>query len=127
MDAPSQRREESAVPSPFRVGLVAAATVAAMVSVVGTLDVAARKLRPPPCPGGFYMVDGAPLVSSGLGVPDAVVIQGRSLSVLSGCDATTAKLKGTRRGTRIKAKWSSCTGVAGGVRLRARIDPTCTT
>lgn len=83
-------------------------------------------MKPPPCPGGYFLVDGEPLVSSGLGAPDAVVVEGRSLALLSGCGPTVAKLKGTRRGTKITAKWSSCAGIRGRVKLRAVIDPNCT-
>ena len=105
----------------FGVGVV----LAVLVSVPPTDAEAKRRI--PPCPGGVFWVDGEPLLTSGLAAPDAVAVEGGLVSLLSGCGPTTVKLKGTRRGTKLKAKWGSCPGISGRVRIKARIDPSCTT
>src|SRR5262245_25771491 len=104
----------------FRVGLLIA------VLIAGSPPTTEGKKRIPPCPGGVFWVDGEPLLSSsGLAVPDTVSVESGSVSLLSGCGPTTVRLKGTRRGTKLKAKWASCPGISGRVKLAARIDPSC--
>src|SRR5262245_26244868 len=106
----------------FRVGVV----VAIAVLVAGSPFTAVGKPRIPPCPGGIFWVDGEPLPPHVVLVPAAVEVDSGFVSVFSGCDPTTVKLKGTRRGTKLKAKWRSCPGISGRVKLKARIDPSCT-
>src|SRR5438067_2862242 len=82
----------------------------------------------PACRGGRFLVRGPPLISATLtGEPDAVVIDGLSVSLMSGCGATSARIRVAKRGTKVNAVWASCGGLRGTARLEARIDPTCKT
>ena len=53
----------------------------------------------------------------------------RTLAIASGCPAVSAKLKGTKHGIRVVAKWpaGACAGLKGRIQLRARIDAKCQT
>src|SRR5438067_2076057 len=82
----------------------------------------------PACRGGRFLVEGPPLISATLnGEPDAVVIDGISVSLMSGCGATSARIRVAKRGTKVNAVWPSCGGLRGKARLKARIDRTCKT
>lgn len=78
------------------------------------------------CPDGAYVVAGAPLVSSpgGAFAQDVVTIADGTVAIASGCPATRALLKATRRGTLVRAAWPSCGGALR-VRLRALVAPSC--
>jgi hypothetical protein len=84
----------------------------------------------PPCPGGRFLLPGAPPLIPGAGTPDleVVVVEARTVAIASGCPAVTAKVKGTRRGTRVRATWPKgvCAGSPRKIKLNARIDSTCT-
>src|SRR5262249_34535169 len=86
-----------------------------------------RQPKPPPCPGGGYGVGGAPLATDSSVTLDSVTVDAASATIASGCAHTTAKLRGGRKGTKVRAVWSSCAGLRGRVRLKARIDPNCMT
>lgn len=58
---------------------------------------------------------------------DALVVEDGQVTLSSGCAATEIRLKATRHGTRLKAKWGSCVGLRGRVKLRALIGPGCDT
>src|SRR5437667_7100630 len=82
----------------------------------------------PACVGGRFLVEGPPLISAtSNGEPDAVVIDGISISLMSGCGTTSGKMTLAKTGTKVNAVWPSCDGLRGKVRLRARSDPTCKT
>src|SRR5262249_6270676 len=86
-----------------------------------------KKSKPQPCPGGRYIVSGAPLVagdSSGQIEPVAI---GAQISIGNACNPVHAKLKATKHGTTVMAAWPSCAGLKGKVKLTGTLDPTCTT
>jgi len=81
--------------------------------------------KPPPCPGGRYLVAGAPLMPGLDAAPDVVDLAGRMVSVLSGCGPVKAKVRGTTRGTKIRARWKSCPAIVGTARLVGTIGEQC--
>jgi hypothetical protein len=83
-----------------------------------------RHRKPEPCPDQRYLVRGAPVLP-GNPTPEAIVISGKQISLGANCGPTAAKLVVTSRGTKVKATWSSCTGLQGKVKLAAKIDPAC--
>lgn len=105
-----------------------------LVGIAATLlvsggDVPAKRRRPV-CPGGRFVVHERPLLLDPTVVVDGLTVQSeaRLLSVRSGCPVTRARLKGTKKGfTRVRARWASCNGLRGKVRIKARIDKTCRT
>jgi len=80
------------------------------------------------CPGGRFVANDAPLVA-GDTAPEAgaVVLANGQVSIGGSCAATSATMKRTRRGTLVRATWSSCQGLPGTVRLRGLIRTGCTT
>src|SRR6185436_10004003 len=66
--------------------------------------------KPPPCPGGRYLVPNTPLI--GLDQPelDVVDVAGRMVSVASGCAPVKARVRATATGTKVRARWKSCAG-----------------
>src|SRR5437773_316169 len=100
--------------------------VALATGLLGSFRVVAEAA--PACRGGRFLVEGPPLISATLnGEPDAVVIDGISVSLMSGCGATSARIRVAKRGTKVNAVWPSCGGLRGKARLKARIDRTCKT
>src|SRR5437763_1411052 len=100
--------------------------VALATGLLGSFRVVAEAA--PACLGSRFLVEGPPLISATPnGEPDAVVIDGISISLMSGCGTTSGKMTLAKTGTKVNAVWPSCDGLRGKVRLRARIDPTCKT
>jgi hypothetical protein len=104
---------------------------AALALALGGGRAAAAKA--PLCAGGVFQVDVAagPLVPGG-GVPDLLTVgDGGAVSIASGCAEIAGKLRATRRGTKLAAKWSArttlCTGLPKKASLRARFDAACET
>jgi len=98
-----------------------------VVLSVGWLGTAAARF--PKCPGGQFVVQGPTLVP-GMGPDgtDAVSFSATLLGIQSGCPAIEARVRGTRRGTRLKARWASCPHLIGQGRLSATVDAaTCNT
>jgi cysteine-rich repeat protein len=129
---PEPSRREDAMRN--RRALTAASLVAAAVVVVLTLALlepaAAKKTPPAPaCPGGRFVVVGEPLIPGAaavvVGGADAFQVGGGQVTLLGRCGAAPARLKATRKGTRLRATWPSCPGLSGRVTMRALIDPTC--
>ena len=87
---------------------------------------AGNAAKPPMCPGGRYLVSGAPIMP-GIdgGGADVVDMAGHMVSVLSGCDAAKAKARATGRGTTIRVKWKSCPGITGKATLVGTITDQC--
>jgi hypothetical protein len=83
-----------------------------------------KRGKPKPCPDQRYLVEGSPVLP-GDSIPDVIVISGKHVALGTACAPTTAKFAVRSRGTRVKAKWSSCTGLPGKVKLRAMIAPAC--
>ena len=81
--------------------------------------------KPPPCPGGRYLVAGGPLMPGLDAAPDVVDLAGRTVSVLSGCGPVKAKVRATARGTKIRAHWKSCPAIVGTARLVGIIGEQC--
>jgi hypothetical protein len=81
------------------------------------------------CPGGRFVVLGnQQLVTGGLAAgADAIVIDGREVTIGSGCPPRAGTVKATRKGTRVRDTWATC-GELHGVRLKALLaQPECTT
>ncbi len=60
--------------------------------------------------------------------PDAIVVEPTVVRMLGpdgGCEPTAVKRKPRRGGIDVRARWRSCAGIPGRVRLRARIDRAC--
>jgi hypothetical protein len=78
-----------------------------VVFVLGAGNIAeAQTPRAARCQGGYFVIEGAPLVPGGT-APDALVVDRGDVSTLSGCPSTRAKVfkrKGRRAGSR-----ASCT------------------
>ena len=89
------------------------------LAVLATSTMAAKRV---PCPDASYVV-GARLLP-GDGDSDLLTITGRSISLASGCPAKRGQVKGTKRGTTVRAKWGTC-GALKRVVLQALIDPAC--
>ena len=99
-----------------------------MVSLLTpSLAGARRKPRFPACPGGVFVVVGDPLIPGGApAFEDRLQLGGGQIAFSSGCPSTSMKMKPTRRGTKVRARWPSCPGLKGRVRLAALIEPiTC--
>ncbi|MCW5889143.1 MAG: hypothetical protein KIT14_01185 [bacterium] len=91
--------------------------------------VAAKRPKPEPCAGGrFLVLEGGPLVAEA-GSPrfDAVAIAAGQVGIDSGCAPARVKLKATKKGTVVRARWARC-GSARAVKLQATIAaPACDT
>src|SRR5262249_1906099 len=70
-----------------------------------------------------FEVQGPPLVVSGADGSDTLDVLNLTVFTSGGCPATAAKVRGSRLGTKIKAKWAGCGGVVGPHRFAAVIDP----
>jgi hypothetical protein len=87
----------------------------------------------PACPTGRFIVQGDPLL--GFGAPNsdsmtiAPIVDGVQVSTATGCQPVAArKYKGTRRGTKVRARWEGCGIWTDPVKLTAMIDgATCGT
>jgi carboxyl-terminal processing protease len=97
--------------------------------LVGALLAAAPTgAKTPPCPGGRYVVDGERLLEGDvLPGPDDVFFSPTQVAIASGCRTAAVKLRGSKRGTTLKATWEGCEGATGKVKLKAKLDPSCET
>src|SRR5512147_1328995 len=87
---------------------------------------AAAAAKAPACPGGRYVVDGARLLEGEvLPGSDDVFFSPTQVAIASGCRTAAVKLRGSKRGTTLKATWSECEGATGKVKLKAKLDPSC--
>jgi serine protease len=90
------------------------------LSVLGFLlaatPVAAKRT---PC-SGRYLIAGS-LVPGAVAI-DVVAVDGKQVSINSGCAPRRARVRATRRGTRVQASWRTCSGLAGKAKLKASID-----
>ena len=80
----------------------------------------------PPCPGGRYVLPDTSL-ANGLdrSSPDIVVVAGGMVSTASGCPPVKARMRGTAKGTKVRARWKSCAGVPGRAILSGWITEEC--
>jgi len=100
---------------------------AVLVTFGWLLEAAAA--TPPICAGGQFVVQGPTLIP-GMGADgtDAVSFSATLVGIQSGCAAVEGRVRGTGKGTKVKARWLSCPGVIGKARLSALVDPlTCNT
>jgi hypothetical protein len=67
-------------------------------------------------------VQGAPVLGE-----EVVVLEGGTLAIGGACPAVAATTKGSAKRTRVKARWAGCAGVAGPLRLTAKIVGGCGT
>jgi len=82
--------------------------VALATGLLGSFRVVAEAA--PACRGGRFLVEGPPLISATPdGEPDAVVIDGISISLTSGCGSTSGKMTLARTGTKVNAVWPRAT------------------
>ena len=103
--------------------------LAALLGCGGLLGAAnGARAAQPVCPGGRFAIEGeALLLGDTPGGGDSLFLAAGEVTLASGCPRAAVKLRGTRRGTTVKATWLACDGAVGKVKLKARIDPTCRT
>ena len=92
--------------------------------VVSAAPCAAAKV--PACPGGRYIVAG-PSLTGMPATPEAVDMNGRMVSVQSGCPAAKARVRGTRKGTKVRVRWKSCPGLVGAAVFKGTMMEECRT
>lgn len=93
-----------------------------LLLVLLALAAPAVAAKPPACPGGAFRAtaDSLPLVPNS--AADGIIVANGEASILGTCGRTRAKLKRTRKGTKVTATWLACDGTNGKVRLKATID-----
>ncbi len=78
-----------------------------------------------PCPDGRFPLGDVPAIGAA-NVPDTLVLGAGMLALEPGCPPVAARILATKRRTTLAASWSSCAGVVGRVRLKARLKaPRC--
>jgi len=82
--------------------------------------------RSEPCPDGRFPLAGVEALGAAGGV-ESVVFQDGTLAIDDGvCPPVTARVKATRKATILRARWQSCPGLDGRVKLKARLAaPAC--
>jgi hypothetical protein len=81
-----------------------------LVALLAIAAPPAHAKKIPPCPGGRYVVTGATLTDvPGMPEPDVIQVDGRMVSLQSGCVATRARAR-TTKGTKVRVKWSRARG-----------------
>jgi len=105
------------------------ATLGVVVVMLGLVaSVPAEAKKRPVCGDGSYVMEDAPLVPGDESLAhNGLVLRGGQLTAGGACPAVKAKLKGTKKGTRIAARWKSCTGVSGAVTFKGALPATCDT
>jgi cell division septation protein DedD len=82
----------------------------------------------PPCPGGRYLVAGTALTGApDMPEPDVVHVDGKMVSVQSGCAAAKARVRGAAKGTKVRVRWKSCPGLVGPAVLSGTMMEQCRT
>jgi hypothetical protein len=90
------------------------------------LAVPLARAKGPLCPGGRYVVSGATLTGvPGMPEPDVIAVDGRMVSLQSGCAAAKGRVRGTALGTKVRVKWRSCQGLTGKAVLSALLMEQC--
>jgi len=92
--------------------------------------VAATAHAADPCPSGRFRVTQGPLLpEAGTDVNEAVVLEGGTVAVTSGCPAVPATLRAKRNGTtRVAASWpveTPCAGLPAAAVLKGKITESC--
>jgi hypothetical protein len=79
-----------------------------------------------PCGDTSWAVETAPIVPGDATLAhNGIVLRDGKLALGGVCAPVKAKRKASKKGTRLGAKWKSCTGVTGPVKLTATTDATC--
>src|SRR5262245_3150586 len=73
--------------------------------------------RPVPCPDGRFPVG---VVTQLAPVPGTLVLRDRTLTLEPSCSPVEARVRSTKRGTRLAAIWPTCGSITGPVRIKAR-------
>ena len=84
----------------------------------------AREPRPQRCRTGRFVVGTSLIQADRESQPDVVELEGRKVSISSGCEPTIFRLHMTRKGMIVNARWPRC-GSLRKVHLRARLDANC--
>lgn len=84
----------------------------------------AKKPKPTACDPGRFVVAGEALVPGATSAPD-VVAYGNAIAIDSGCGGVAGRVKATKKGTVVKAKWATCAGITGKATLQAKIGADC--
>src|SRR5262249_2812893 len=94
-----------------------------VAGLVLVASVAAARTVPAPCAlGSFLTADGHHVLTNVVApATESVIVGAASAAIEPGCPATAATLRTTRRGTLVRARWTSCPGLHGTVKLRALI------
>jgi uncharacterized delta-60 repeat protein len=95
------------------------------LALAAAVALPAAHARTPPCPAGRYLT-AAPLLAGVSGALAVEVGVSRTVAIDTACDPVRAVLKGTKRGTKVRAKWPAC-GSVRRVRLKAKIVDACGT
>ena len=96
-----------------------------LVLVAFVAPAAAHSDRPAPCPDGRFPLVGV-RPTGREGTPDTIVFQGGSVALDGVCAPQPARVRATPRNTTIRVNWSTCPGLEGRVKLKARIAaPAC--
>ena len=104
----------------MRTGLVR--VLAVLLAAAGNAALAAP---PPPCAPGRFVVQGSPLLGFGSDGSDAVIISSGQVSTATGCTWVDAKIRGVKKGTRVRARWTAGCGIwTRRIILTALIEPT---
>jgi serine protease len=91
-------------------------TALVLLALLAALPASAKRA---PC-DGRYLIAGS--LIPGVVSIDVVTVDGKRVSTNSGCPPKRAKVRSTRRATRIAVAWRSCAGLGGKARLAAKID-----
>src|SRR5262249_51002883 len=94
--------------------------IAVALLVVAAPTSSKRRHKPQVCPDQRYAISGQLFDQAGV----AIVIEGRNVSIEPICSPIRGRVKATRRGTLVIARWKTC-GTERRIRLRGRIDTAC--
>lgn len=86
----------------------------------------------PPCPGGTYTVQDGPLLDTAPPTQvDTITVSSdpATIELSIGCGIANAvktdKVKGAKKGTKVRATWEACAGLEGKIKLRGIIVDEC--
>lgn len=97
------------------------------VALLALATVAAAGTRPTPCPDGRFPLAGVQPIGRAGGL-ETLVLGGDTLAIDDVCPPVRARVRATARGTTVRARWASCPGLDGRVKLKARLAaPACDT
>src|SRR5262245_2640952 len=96
--------------------------LAAVLALVALAGSAGARSLPAPCDlGRFLTADGKHVLGRDLVAPavEAIALDPTGISISTGCAAAAPVYRTNRRGTLVRAAWTSCAGAPGKVKLRA--------